>query len=77
MRNLKLCHSAENVKGVSMGFYNIQFAAKYQKKLKGGPFGDFKKTPKKSLTVPKTNQKEDPLVSSAIVKCISRAFWNF
>ena len=35
-----------------------------KKNSKGGPFADIKKYPRKSRTVPKKNQKGDPLVSA-------------
>ena len=42
------------------------------KKLKGGPFGDIKKFSKKSRTVPKKNQKGDPLVSAGFVRYVKK-----
>ena len=36
------------VKGGSLGFLKVQFVAKYQKKVEGGPFGDYKKLSKKT-----------------------------
>ena len=43
MRFLKQSHSAEKLeRGDPLGFLKLQFAAKYQKNLKGGPFGDKK-----------------------------------
>ena len=48
-----MSHSAEKCKREDpLGFINIYSVAKYQKKLKEGPFGD-KKISKKSLTKPK------------------------
>ena len=41
MRFLKQSHSAEKLeRGDPLGFLKLQFAAKYQKKMKGGLFGD-------------------------------------
>ena len=41
--NYEKDHSAEKFKrGDPLGFLKLQFAAKYYKKLKGGPFGDKK-----------------------------------
>ena len=37
----------------SLGFFKIRSVAKYQNKLKGGPYEDIKKFSKKSLTKPK------------------------
>ena len=54
-------------RGNSLGFLKLQFVAKYEKKIKGGHFGDFKKILKNkqklrflnSVTVPK-NVKGGP-----------------
>ena len=47
-------HSAEkSERRGPLGFFNIRSVAKYQNKLKGGPFEDIKKFSKKSLTEPK------------------------
>ena len=46
-----------------MGFLKLQFAVKYQKNLKGGPFGD-KKIEKKSHSAEKNS---NPIVSSCLV----------
>ena len=41
-------HSAEkSERRDPLGFFNIRSVAKYQNKLKGGPFGDIKKFSKK------------------------------
>ena len=56
-----MSHSAEKCKsGDPLGFINIYSVAKYQKTRKG----DFLK---KSRTMPGTNPKGDPLVSSGFV----------
>ena len=48
MRFLKQSHSAKKLeKGDPLGFLNFHFAAKYQKNLKGGTFGDKKNSEKK------------------------------
>ena len=40
---MKQFHSAEKLeRGDPLGFLKLQFAAIYQKNLKGGPFGDKK-----------------------------------
>ena len=49
-------------KGDSSGYLKLQFVAKYQKKLKGGPFRDRKKIEKMSL-----NAEKNPIVSSGLV----------
>ena len=54
MRILKQSHRPS-------GFLNIQFAAKYQKKIEGGPFGDIIIF-SKNVSVPKKS-KRDPLVT--------------
>ena len=42
-KNKNLSHSAEKLeRGDPLGFLKLQFAVKYQKNLKGGPFGDKK-----------------------------------
>ena len=51
--NFEQSHSAEKTeRGDALGFSNIYYVPKYQKKLKGGPFGTIKKF-SKSLIVPK------------------------
>ena len=45
----------------TLGFFNIHFVAKLEKKLKGGPFGEIFFS--RSRTMPKKNWKGDPLVS--------------
>ena len=39
MRCLKLSHSAEKVQRYPLGFFNIQFVAKYQNVSRGDPLG--------------------------------------
>ena len=64
-KNKNLSHSAEKLeRGDPLGFLKLQFAVKYQKNLKGGPFGD-KKISKKSHNAEKN--KGDPIVSSCFV----------
>ena len=47
MTILEQSHSAEKLeKGDYLGFLKLQFAANYQNKLEGGPFGDKKKSKK-------------------------------
>ena len=47
--HFKKSHNVENCKrGDLLGFLKIQFVAKYQKKIEGGPFGDIKKLSKKT-----------------------------
>ena len=53
MRFLKQSYSAKKLeRGDPLGFMKLQFAAKYQKNLKGGPFGD-KKFEKKTHSAEK------------------------
>ena len=54
-----------------MGFLKIQFVAKYQKKLEGGPFGD-KKSSKKKLHSAEKNLKGDPINSSGFVSYVKK-----
>ena len=69
IRILSQSHSAEKLKkGDPLGFLKLQFAVKYQKNLKGGPFGD-KKNSKKSRTVTK-KLKAGPY--SLVLFCILR-----
>ena len=66
MRILKQSHSAKKLeRGDPLGFSKLQFAAKYQKNLKGGPFGD-----KKSRIVPKKIQRGDHVVPSGFVSYV-------
>ena len=51
MRILK-SHSAENVKGITFGIFNIHSVAEYQKKMTGA-IRKHLKILEKSLTVPK------------------------
>ena len=54
-----MSHSAEKCKkGGPFLIYKHAFCSKITKNSKGGPFGDFEEISKKSLTVPKKNQKE-------------------
>ena len=47
-------HSAEkSERRDHLGFFNIRSVAKYQNKVKGGPFKDIEKFSKKSLKKPK------------------------
>ena len=48
------------------------FCCKITKNSKGGPFGDIKKLSKKSRTVPKKNQKGDPLASAGFVGYVKK-----
>ena len=58
MRILSQSQSAEKLgRGDPLGFSKLQFAVKYQKNFKGGPFGDRKNFGKKSRTVPKKTQR--------------------
>ena len=57
-----MSHSAEKCKRGPFLIYKYAFCSKITKKLKGGPFGDIKKTSEKSLTVPKKIERGDPLV---------------
>ena len=60
MRILSQSQSAEKLgRGDPLGFSKLQFAVKYQKNLKGEPFGDKKKFEKKSHSAEK-NSKADP-----------------
>ena len=71
MKNEKFerSHSAEKVeRGDPLGFLKLQFAAKYQKNLKGEPFGD-KKISKKSHSAEK-NSRRGPF--SPVPFCILR-----
>ena len=55
--NFEQSHSVEkSERGDPLGFSNIYYVPKYQKKLKGGPFGTIKKFSKKSIIVPKKIQ---------------------
>ena len=68
-----MSHSAEKCKrGDPLGFISIYSVAKYQETRKGGPFGDIKKFSKKSRTVPKKNQKGDPLASAGFVGYVKK-----
>ena len=59
--NFEQSHSAEKPeRGDPLGFSNIYYVPKYQKKLKGGPFGTIKKFSKKSFIVPKKSKLEHP-----------------
>ena len=57
-------HNAENCKMGALRFFNIYSAAKFQKKIEGGPFGDFEKTKKMKIFKFHSAQKfgkRDPL----------------
>ena len=70
LRILKQSHSAEKLeRGDPLAFLKFQFAAKHQKNLKGGPFGD-KKNRENSRTVPKNIQIGDPVVPSGFVSYV-------
>ena len=57
MRKFK-SHSAEKPEGRDpFEFFNVRSNAKYQKKMKGGPFGDIKKFSKISLKKPKRGER--------------------
>ena len=53
-----------------MGFLKIQFVAKYQKKIEGGPFGDIKKLSKKK-------RKMIYLNSLIVTKNVEGGLWAF
>ena len=56
--NFQQSHSAKKPERKNpLGFFNIRSVAKYQNKLKGGPFEDIKKFSKKSLTKPKKREE--------------------
>ena len=52
------------------------FCCKITKNSKGGSFGDIKKFSKKSRTVPKKNQKGDPLASAGFVGYVKKVKKN-
>ena len=56
MRILKVSQCRKTRKGDPLGFLKLQFAAKYQKNLKGGPFGDKRKFEKKSHSAEKKSK---------------------
>ena len=56
----------KNRKGDSLGFFNIHSVAKHQKNA-GGPFGEEIFFEKKSLAVPKKNERGESLVSPGMV----------
>ena len=63
-----MSHSAEKCKrGDPLGFINIHSVAKYQKTRRGDPFETIKKFRKKSRTVQKKIQREDPFGTSGFV----------
>ena len=67
MRILSQSQSAEKLgRGDPLGFSKLQFAVKYQKNFKGGPFGDRKNFGKKVAQCRK-KLKGDPRVSSGFV----------
>ena len=59
-RRAKISQCRKTERGDPLRFFNIQSVAKHQKKC-GGPFGG--KFFRKSLAVPKKNERGDPLVS--------------
>ena len=61
-------HSAEKLeRGDPLGFLKLQFAVKYQKNLKGGPFGD-KKFRKKVAQCRKNSKGGHSLVRFCILR---------
>ena len=60
----------KNIKGGPLGFFNIHSVAKHQK-IEGGPFEDFKKFRKNSLTKPKKGRGK----SHSAEKLEGRPFW--
>ena len=57
-------HNVEKTESEPLGFFNIHYAAKFQK-IEGNPLEKF--FLKKSLTMPKKTEGGDPLVSPDIV----------
>ena len=53
-------------RGDPLGFFNIHSVAKHQKKCRGHLLGNFFSR-KKSLAVPKKNERGEPLVSPGTV----------
>ena len=80
--NFEQSHSAEkSERGDPMGFSNIYYVPKHQKKLKGGPCGSIKKFSMESLIVPKKIQVENTQIAKVrILSCFQgsgRRFYNF
>ena len=59
-------HNAEKLKGGLFGIFQHPFCRKTSKKMQGGPFGEFFFR-KKSLAVPKKNERGESLVSPGMV----------
>ena len=80
--NFEQSQSAEkSERGDPLGFSSIYYGPKYQKKLKGGPFGTIIKFSKKSLIVPtKIQVKNTQIAKVGILRCFQgsgRRFSNF
>ena len=59
-------------RGDPVGFINILSVAKYQKTRRGDSFETLKNFRKKFRTVPKKNERGDPLVSSGFVAYVKK-----
>ena len=64
-------------KGDPSGFLQIQFVAKYQKKIKGGTFGDIWKNSKFFLKNEKWELWNSLIVPKTLKGKTLWAFWNF
>ena len=62
----------KNEKGGPLGFINILSVAKYQKIRRGDSFEKLKIFEKKIRTVPKKNERGDPLESSGFVGYVKK-----
>ena len=60
-------HNAEKLKGGTLWGFSTSILSQNIKKLQGGPFWEKNFFSKKSLAVPKKNEKGDPLVSPGMV----------
>ena len=69
----KISQCRKKPKGGPFGIFNIHSVAKHQKNA-GGPFGEIFFS-KKSLAVPKKNERGDPLVSPGMVCYAEKPFW--
>ena len=64
----KKSHNAEKkLKGGPFGIFQHPFCRKTSKKMQGGPFGEKFFFRKKSVTVPKNNERGESLVSPGMV----------
>ena len=68
----KMSHSAEKRGRVTLFDLKTCILLQNNKKLIGGPFGTLKNFREKSRTVPKKNQKGDPLVSAGCVGYVKK-----